>query len=75
MASKSAYNSANANVLPCPKCSSRLALKHVEHRPLGYELRKYECATCGRPHEIFVSVDPMKSPAGNWINSELRAPD
>jgi hypothetical protein len=42
--------------------------------PEGLEHRTFECRRCGHSEEKVVVVDPLKSDAVGWTDSELRPP-
>jgi hypothetical protein len=61
---------------PCPACQTRTLLARITPGPSGFDIRTFECATCGTVHQRVVElVDPMKSrETAGWLRGELRAP-
>jgi hypothetical protein len=59
----------------CPKCHTRMVTTALVDGPEGFEHRTFECLKCGHSEEKVVAVDPFKSDAVAWINSELKRPE
>jgi transposase-like protein len=59
----------------CPTCKHRMGLARISPGNRGFEQRTYACRTCGRTENVSVSVDPLKSDAVGWLDSELKPPD
>jgi hypothetical protein len=58
----------------CPACTHRMALARISPGERGFEIRSFECSTCGLIEKISVEVDPMKTDAVGWLAGELRPP-
>jgi transcription elongation factor Elf1 len=56
----------------CPKCKARMVTTALVEEPEGFERRTFECQRCGHSEEKVVAVDPLKSEAVGWTDSELR---
>jgi hypothetical protein len=52
-----------------------MGLARISPGNRGFEQRTYACRTCGRTENVSVSVDPLKSDAVGWLDSELKPPD
>lgn len=59
----------------CPACKHRMALARISPGERGFEVRTFECSTCGRTEKLSLSVDPMKTDAVGWLVSELKPPN
>ena len=46
----------------CKRCFRHMTLNRTEARPLGYELRIFECIRCDIEHQVFVMTDPLTTP-------------
>ena len=60
--------------LRCPKCQRRMTLARTLPGPTGFDLRKFECASCDHVEQIVIASDPMKSGDVGWLVGELRPP-
>jgi hypothetical protein len=51
-----------------------MALARIAPGQYGFEIRTFECSTCGRTEQVSMSVDPLKTDALGWLAGELRPP-
>ncbi len=58
----------------CPTCKHRMGLARISPAERGFELRIFECSTCGRTEKVTLAVDPMKTDALGWLAGELKPP-
>lgn len=59
----------------CLNCEQvRMNLARISPGPKGFDLRTFECSTCGYTHTISVETDPMKSAKAGWIYGDLNGP-
>jgi hypothetical protein len=67
----------NPELLPigrprCPECQTRMITAALVQGPEGFEHRTFECLHCGHTEEKVVAVDPLRSNAVGWVNSDLK---
>jgi len=55
-------------------CQSRAEIHRIAKARDGFEHWTLRCTKCGHIDQVQVSVDPLKSEASGWFDSELRAP-
>ena len=60
--------------LRCSTCQTRMHLAQISPGPTGFELRTFDCASCGHVEKIVIASDPMKSGDVGWLVGELRPP-
>jgi hypothetical protein len=55
-------------------CGVQAPVGFGEHlsRPSGFEVRTFECSTCGRTEQVSMSLDPLKTDAVSWLAGELK---
>jgi len=58
----------------CPNCKHRMGLGRICPGERGFEERTFECSTCRRIEKVLFPVDPLKTDAVGWLDSELRPP-
>jgi uncharacterized Zn finger protein len=58
----------------CPQCQALTTIQHATPARAGYEHWTLRCSKCGHIHEAQVPVDPLKSDAIGWANSNLNPP-
>jgi hypothetical protein len=60
--------------LRCPQCRTRMMLSRISPGPTGFELRAFDCTSCGHVEKIVIASDPMKSGDVGWLVGELQPP-
>jgi hypothetical protein len=61
--------------LRCPKCRTRMTLRHIRPGPRGFELRTFDCSKCDHVEQIAIASDnPMQSGVVGWFTGEIQPP-
>ena len=50
----------------CPKCQSRMEVRHITSARSGFEHWTLRCTKCRLIHEAQMNAGPMKSDASGW---------
>ena len=58
----------------CSVCQSRAEIHRIAKARDGFEHWTLRCTKCGHIDQVQVNVDPLKSEASGWFDSELRPP-
>ncbi len=58
----------------CPRCHARMVAQRIVPSRSGFEHWTLRCTKCGNVHQAQVAIDPMKSDAMGWLDSELVPP-
>lgn len=58
----------------CPKCQGRMMLLGIGAGPEGFELRTFECRSCGHSFTNAVARNPMNTVAIGWTAGQLKPP-
>jgi predicted RNA-binding Zn-ribbon protein involved in translation (DUF1610 family) len=45
---------------PCPRCGGRMMLRHITPQTPGYEVRTFECPSCGYSTGEVVKLPPIE---------------
>jgi hypothetical protein len=51
-----------------------MALARITPGQRGFEIRTFECSTCGRTEQVSMSADPMNGDALGWLVGEVQPP-
>jgi hypothetical protein len=51
----------------CPKCRATMTLVRIVRGPSGFDIRTFDCGSCGHAHIVTVATDPVKSDNVAWL--------
>jgi predicted nucleic acid-binding Zn ribbon protein len=73
--------SAGSSLVPierplCPNCQTDMALARIMPGLPGFDLRYFECSSCGAVVKMTVAIAPVTSEEmTDWITGDLKRPE
>lgn len=73
--------SAGSSLVPierplCPNCQTDMALARIMPGLPGFDLRYFECSSCGAVVKMTVAIAPVTSEKmTDWITGDLKRPE